>query len=864
MALTPGSRCGAYEIVALLGAGGMGEVYRARDPKLGRQVAIKVLGAEALASPSAVRRFQDEARAASALNHPGIVTVHDIGEFHGQFFIVMELVEGTTLRQLLGRGRPLLRKTLAIASQLADALAKAHDAGIAHCDLKPENVMLTGEGHVKIVDFGLAKLSEPDAAAPGIDRAAGDRTTERLVFGTVGYMSPEQASGGAADFRADQFAFGAILYEMATGSRAFHRNTGVETLSMIIRDEPERPLALNPSLPPPLVWTIDRCLSKDPADRYISTRDLAREIQTLRDHGVNSNALDMPGSARRIRPMVAAAAIALVAVSVAAAAVYFRTPAAPPGAAGTPSAPTFQQLTFRRGLIQNARFAPDGQTIIYAAGWNGGPVRLFETRPLGPESRPIGPPSAGLASVSSTGEVALLQNCRLDWGSCVGTLARMPLTGGAPRDVLEDVVSADWTPDGRELAAIQIAGGEYQLQFPIGKSLYETQGKLGWLAFSPRGDRLAFIEYPLISDMAGSLTIVDLEGRATTLSGGWRTVRGLAWSSSGDEIWVTASEHGRRCSVYSVSLTGAKRLLFHAPADVTLFDLSNDHRALVAPGEPRTHMVLSSGSEERDLSWLDWSTAADLSADGNTILFYEWGESVGASPTVYVRSVDGAEAVRLGPGKALSLSPDGRWALALHEGPPAQLVVMPTGPGEARRLPAEGLTDFYWATWFRDGRRILLVASDAEEIPRSYIQDIETGRLAPVAEKGMLAMLPSPDGRRVLIGDPLGSYLLWPLDGGKPAPVEGLTAEDRPIQWSPDGSFLYLRRAEGDLLKIYRYSLATGERRLWKTLAPRDPAGIIGVASGRGELAMTPNGESYVFTYWKSLRSLFLAAGLPQ
>src|SRR5262245_10676830 len=211
MSLTPGSLCGAYEIVGLLGTGGMGEVYRARDPKLGRQVAIKVLSAEALASPSAVRRFQHEARAASALNHPGIVTVHDIGEFQGRFFIVMELVEGTTLRQLLGRGRPLLRKALQIASQLADALAKDHEAVIVHCDLKPENVMLTGEGHVKIVDFGLAKLTEPPAIAPG-DAAVGDRTTERLVFGTVGYMSPEQASGTAADFRVDQFAFGAILY----------------------------------------------------------------------------------------------------------------------------------------------------------------------------------------------------------------------------------------------------------------------------------------------------------------------------------------------------------------------------------------------------------------------------------------------------------------------------------------------------------------------------------------------------------------------------------------------------------------------------------------------------------------------------
>jgi eukaryotic-like serine/threonine-protein kinase len=198
---------------------------------------------------------------------------------------VMELVEGSTLRQLLGRGRAPLKKTLQIASQMADALAKAHEAGIVHCDLKPENAMLTDEGHVKIVDFGLAKLTDPAGGGPAAAAGAdGDRTTERIVFGTVGYMSPEQATGGTADFRTDQFAFGAILYEMATGRRAFHKDTGAETLTMIIRDEPERPLDLNPSLPLPLVWIIERCLSKDPADRYVSTRDLARDVQMLREH----------------------------------------------------------------------------------------------------------------------------------------------------------------------------------------------------------------------------------------------------------------------------------------------------------------------------------------------------------------------------------------------------------------------------------------------------------------------------------------------------------------------------------------------------------------------------------------------------
>ena len=394
MSLTAGSRCGPYEIVGLLGAGGMGEVYRARDAKLGRDVAIKVLGIEAPANPATVRRFEQEARAISALNHPAIVTIHDLGESDGRFYIVMELVEGTTLRNLLGRGRPRLKKALHIADQLADALAKAHDVGIVHCDLKPENVMLTGEGHVKIVDFGLARLAEPAAVGPHApDRSATDRTTQRMLLGTVGYMSPEQAAGETADFRADHFAFGAILYELATGARAFHQPTSVETLSMIIRGEPERPLVVNPALPSPVVWTIERCLSKDPADRYASTRDLARDVQTLRDHAADLDTLEgtrLGARTRRSRLLVAGSIA--VALGAGAAAVYFATRPGPPGVvAEAAPAPTFKQLTFRRGFIQNARFAPGGQTVIYAAGWDGGPARLFETGLLGPESLTLDP-----------------------------------------------------------------------------------------------------------------------------------------------------------------------------------------------------------------------------------------------------------------------------------------------------------------------------------------------------------------------------------------------------------------------------------------------------------------------------------------
>ena len=274
-------------------------------------------------------------------------------------------------------------------------------------------------------------------------------------------MSPEQASGLETDFRTDQFAFGAIVYELATGVRAFHKPTGVETLSMIISGEPECALAVNPTLPLPIVWLIERCLSKDPGDRYASTRDLAQEVQTLRDHAADLDALERPFRAavrRRSMAVVAGTIAAAILLGAGVTAAYLMTRPRPAAPAAIGTSATFKQLTFRRGFVNNARFPPDASTIFYSATWDGGPVETFETRSSAPESRSVLGTPAGLASVSSTGELALLRRCHFDWGLCIGTLATMPL-GGAPRDLLEDVISADWAPDGRTLAAVQVTDG---------------------------------------------------------------------------------------------------------------------------------------------------------------------------------------------------------------------------------------------------------------------------------------------------------------------------------------------------------------------------------------------------------------------
>jgi len=406
MTLSAGMRLGPYELLDSLGAGGMGEVYRARDTRLQRDVAVKVLPAELSSDGARLDRFRREARSASALNHPNIVTIYEVGQSDSTSFIVMELVDGKNLRQMLNAGSLPLRKLLGIASQVADGLAKAHAAGIVHRDLKPENVMVTLDGFAKILDFGLAKLTHTDSHKGQTEQIPTlGRTEPHFVMGTAGYMSPEQAIGQRVDFRSDQFSFGALLYEMATGKAAFDRPTNPEKLAAIIREEPEPIAALDSRVPAQLRWIVERCLAKDPKDRYAATEDLARDLATIRDH-----ASDLPSETRlpvatpppRRRWQPIALAVLLLAAF---AGLYLlgrrveRSRTSPP---------RFRQLTFGSAGISTARFAPDGQTVVYAAQWEGKPSELFTVRLDSPGERSLGLSRTEILSISSSGQMALL------------------------------------------------------------------------------------------------------------------------------------------------------------------------------------------------------------------------------------------------------------------------------------------------------------------------------------------------------------------------------------------------------------------------------------------------------------------------
>jgi eukaryotic-like serine/threonine-protein kinase len=851
MTLAAGTRLGPYEIVAPLGAGGMGEVYRAKDSKLGRDVAIKVLPETVASDPDRRRRFEQEARAASALNHPNILTIHDIGSTNGTVYIAMELVEGKTLRELVASGEPVATKRLLdVAVQTAEGLAKAHSAGIVHRDLKPENLMVSKDGFVKILDFGLAKLTEtPSQDESVVPTAIAAPTQPGTVMGTAGYMSPEQASGQPVDFHSDQFTLGTILYEMATGKRAFQRKTGAETLVAIIKEEPEPLSQLAPKAPAPVRWIVERLLAKDPEERYASTKDLARDLKSVRDHLTEtsfSGGLEAAEPVKAPRRRWLAPAVAAL---LAGTALGFLLRAL----TATPSGPPtqIQRLTYARGSIRTARFAPDGQTIVYGAAVDGRPREIFSTRADSSESRSFGLAGADLLAISSGGELAISLHRHYLFGfETVGTLARVPLAGGAPREVLENVEDADWSPDGKSLAVSRITGNRSRIEYPIGKVLYEAPGWVNNVRVSPDGRFVAFIDHPQRGDNNGNVKVIDTSGkvRFTGPFANW----GVAWSPRGDEVWS-----GGRGQFWATSLSGKSRLVWNSPGAV-LGDIGRDGRVLFLQNSSRREIVgLAAGEKtERELTWLNWSFPIGLTPDGRTVLFGEQGvEPQG----VYLRKLDGTPAVRIGEGNVFALSPDGRWALVGSETDKGQLTLLPTGPGEPTLLPKTAL-NIQSAAWFPDGRRVLLSGNEAGRGSRLFVADIPAGQPRPITPEGVSFIFSSvsPDGKSVIATGPDRRIAVYPTEPGEPRPVPGLETVDIPLGWSKDGRSFFVYRPSPPPLRIELVDAQTGRRTLWKEIRPPDPSGVEQV----GPIVISPDEASYVYSYRRALEELYLATGL--
>jgi serine/threonine protein kinase/sugar lactone lactonase YvrE len=836
----------------------MGEVWRARDSRLQRDVAIKVLPAELSSDAGRLKRFEKEARSASALNHPNIVTIYDIGQSDSVSYIAMELVEGKTLRELLFSGPLPVKRVLSIAAQVAEGLARAHEAGIVHRDLKPENVMVTKDGLVKILDFGLAKLTYTGVeSGEGTNIPTETGTGAGVVLGTVGYMSPEQASGQPVDFRSDQFSFGSILYEVVTGKRAFQKKTGVDTLSAILNDEPEPMGAVNPQSPTPLRWLVERCLAKEAAGRYASTHDLARDLGMVRDRlseAVSGEAIEVRRRGRRLWPLGALAALAALAGAL----LLGRSLQSKP-----PSPPQYQRLTFRRGLVDAARFSPDGHTIVYSARWDGDPPHIFLTRSEGPESQRPELPDASLLSVSPRGELAIVMGkmpIGFSWWRASGTLATVPLGGGAPREIATDVKFADWAPDGKRMLAVRGRPTgpdpfDSRLEFPLGKVIH--RGTVLFPRVSPEGDAVAFVaEWSRVHIVASS-------GKQLLVSKEWPFIRRLAWSPSGKEVWFTTAEKGVN-TLRALSLSGKDRFLLRLPQqEITIEDVSREGRMLLGLHQHRQEVWVQPAGEarERDLTVLGGSDAMGLSPDGRTLLINE-GHGVDRQASFYLRRADGSPPKKLGEGMGSELSPDGRWAVVVRPGPPSRLVLVPTGAGEEKTLENGGVEKHEPNSirWSLDGRRLLFAVVGKDRQDRLYVQDVAGGPPRPVTPPGLHTESSSfsPDGRFV-IAEHEDGFWMYPVDGGEKRLVAGL----RPMvdfvwrNWSEDGRFVYAWEWGVLPFRVFRVDLATGRREPWKTIMPQDPAGIY-----NADLMLTPDGKSYAYNAKRMLSDLYLVEGL--
>ncbi len=859
--LAAGTKLGPYEVLSSLGAGGMGEVYRARDTKLDRDVAIKVLPPQLAESAAALARFEREAKAVAALSHPNILSIFDFGREHGIAYAVMELLEGETLREKLVRAPPPPRKAIEYAMQIARGLAAAHGKGIVHRDLKPENVFVTSDGRVKILDFGLARQTPAFTGADATMSPTLERHTDPgTVLGTVGYMSPEQVRGEPGDHRSDLFSFGAVLYELVSGRRAFQRGTAAETMTAILREDPAE-LTSTPAaaLPPGLARIVNHCVEKNPVERFQSASDVAFALEALSTTSASTSAVHaiaVESSRSRRWPLIAVVAVAALMVIGASAFLAGRLTQPPSRDV------TFTPLTYRQQSIFRALFAPDSKTIVFSAALSGNDVGLFTMSAEFPEARSLGVKNAQLLSVSSKNELAVLTNARyISHRLFEGTLARMPLGGGAPREILEHVREADWSPDGASLAVVRDVGGRDRLEYPVGKVLYESSGYVSDPRVSPSGDRVAFFEHPTKWDDRGGVSVVDRSGKKTLLSpaDAYPGLEGLAWSRDDGEVLFSAGQNYAQFKVYGATLSGRIRQALESAGGLTLFDVGPDGRWLAARDDVSfTMMVKGPGAAgEMDLSWLDFSLPAALSDDGTTVVFSE--DAVGAAYALCLRKTDGSPVVRLGEGSGQDLSPDGKWVLSIVPGQREQLMIYPTGAGEPRRLDPGPLEHYSSAHWFPDGARIVICGAEAGRATRCYLQDAAGSALRPLTPEDTAYALVSPDGQSVVVRRGAEQAAeIYPVSGGKPRPITSIDKDDTLLRWNADGTLVVAHITPGLVpVRVERVHIETGQRDLIRTLTPPNPVG----ANSLFPVVVGKHPDAYAYSISQQLSRLFLVTG---
>ena len=826
MALTPGTKLGPYEILSPLGAGGMGEVYRARDTRLGRDVAIKVLPNHLSSDPDLKQRFEREARAISSLNHPRICTLHDVGHQDGVDFLVMECLEGESLADLMKKGPLALKESLRIGIEVCEALEAAQRAGIVHRDLKPGNIMLTKNG-AKLMDFGLAKAALSGLAsassAPLLSAAKtmseatplSPLTSAGMVIGTIQYMSPEQIEGKDADARSDLFALGAVLYEMATGKRPFDGKSQLSLASSILERDPAPIRTIKPLTPAAFERVVSSCLAKNPDDRFQTAHDVRLELEWIAEDFpqlMTSNTEKTAKFSGKALPWIVAAA-----VLVAGAALFLSQRERPIA--------HFTNISFRDGTLLGARFSHDGQTIVYSGRWEGAQPQISVARIGSPESRPLGIPAAEVAAVSSSDELAVFLGCEeIYFLTCGGTLATVSLAGGSPRTLAEHVAQADWHPDGKRMVISVLSSEGARLEFPAGHVLFQQSG--GWIGhprFSPDGSRIAFENHSILGNDDGSVDLVDMNGSHTVLSTD-ASVEGLAWSPDGKEVWFAGTKtSGWADTIFAVTPAGKERAILSLPS-VRLHDISKDGRVLLSRETWRRQIrgLFPGDKAEHPYSWLDDTEATAISADGRFISIYEAGEIyyLENNSLAYYRATDGSPAVRLGVGTP-AISPDGKWVVLAsnHVSPKLPLQLQPIGPGDSKDLPTPGLTAFDHYVWSDDGRMVVYEGQTNQNKWNIYKQAVAGG--APVLVKTDARdtyAVPSPSGDTVALREGRGGISLYHENESQPVPVKTASANEYPIRFVKSGKALLVAEQTGDELALTVIDLASGHRETWKRI----------------------------------------------
>ena len=867
MTLPAGTRLGPYEIQSAIGAGGMGEVYRARDTRLERTVAVKILPESFAGDPDRLRRFEQEARAVAVLNHPNIMAVYDIGERQGAPYMVSELLDGETLREKLKQGPMGQRRAVEVASQIAEGLAAAHDKGVVHRDLKPENVFVGNDGRVKVLDFGLAKLQAggggPHPSKPGLggppdglggahDEGATMGTSPGMVLGTAGYMSPEQVRGKEVDARSDIFALGAMLYEMLSGQRAFHGETSVETMNAILKEEPPELDTEKLRVSPGLERIVRRCLEKEPARRFHLARDVGFALEAISgtSGGSDVNRRALPP----LRPRwIRAGALALVLVAAVAAA-YF---------AGrrnvSSSSASYQQLTFEPGYAGPARFTRDGNMVLYSAAWNGGAKQLYSQRSNSAQATALNL-DADVLGIADNGDMAVILKRRFlaTWLQR-GTLARLPLEGGAPRPILEDVYDADISHDGKEFAVVRSDRGKQRLEYPIGKMLFETAGWISEVRISPDGKQIAFIDHPLIPDDRGAVALVDAQGRVRRLTPVYATGRSLCWTPDGKEVWYTASLEGEDPGMYAVTPTGQNRTVLRSPTELVIEDISASGKVLLESVRFQIEMGVKRSNDNRSR---DVETSVDLGAltpGGEWIVFNRFQ---GSDYQAYLKNINGAGAVKLGDGYGCGITADGRTVAALRTTEPHRLYLYPTGAGDQRVIELGELTAAFGTnendvTFSRDGRWGAFSAFDTKHEVRDYLLDMRDGKLRPVTPPGSRTGKLSPDGTRIVTLDVAAQkYVLVDIASGKISDVAGMEKQDEVLGWNADGRMLAVWNQELPA-RISLVEVASGRRQLVQTV---EPLAMLGSMYAR--MVTSADGKTAVYRHRRGLYAIYIAEGL--